>query len=66
MTITWPKETTDNIKKLTAMTKLEAKQEKEFAILLKQYPTLFAHNDNDSGHTTVVKHKISLKDDTPF
>ena len=47
-------ETEDNIKKLTAMTKLEAEQKEEFANLLKQYPNLFAHN-NDSGHTTVVK-----------
>ena len=39
------KETTDNIKKLTAMTKLEAEQKEEFAHLLKQYPNLFAHND---------------------
>ena len=60
------KEPTDNIKKLTAMTKLEAEQKEEFANLLKQYPNLFAHNDNDSGHTTVVKHKICLKDETPF
>ena len=59
-------ETTDNIKKLTAMTKHEAEQKEEFANLLKQYPNLFAHNDNDSGHTTVVKHKIPLKDETPF
>ena len=58
--------TRDNIKKLTAMTKLEAEQKEEFANLLKQYPNLFAHNDNDSGHTTVVKHKIPLKDETPF
>ena len=56
----------DNIKKLTAMTQLEAEQKEEFANLLKQYPNLFAHNDNDSGHTTVVKHKIPLKDETPF
>ena len=48
-------ETTDNIKKLTAMTKLETEQKEEFANLLKQYPNLFAHNDNDSGHTTVCK-----------
>ena len=60
------KGTTDNIKKLTALTKLEAEQKEEFANLLKQYPNLFAHNDNDSGHTTVVKHKIPLKDETPF
>ena len=60
------KETTDNIKKLTAMTNREAEQKEEFANLLKQYPNLFAHNDNDSGHTTVVKHKIPLKDETPF
>ena len=40
------KETRDNIKKLTAMTKLEAEQKEEFANLLKQYPNLFAHNDN--------------------
>ena len=59
-------ETEDHIKKLTAMTKLEAEQKEEFANLLKQYPNLFAHNDTDSGHTTVVKHKIPLKDDTPF
>ena len=57
--------TEDNIKKLTAMTKLEAEQKEEFANLLKQYPKLIAH-DNDSGHTTVIKHKISLKDETPF
>ena len=56
------KETTDNIKKLTAMTKLEADQKEEFAKLLKQYPNLFAHH----GHTTVVKHNIPLKDETPF
>ena len=49
------KETTDNIKKMTAMTKLEAEQKEEFANLLKKYPNLFAHN-NDSGHTIVVKH----------
>ena len=49
-------ETTDNIKKLIAMTKLEVEQKEEFANLLKQYPNLFAHNDNDSGHTTVVIH----------
>ena len=48
------------------MTKLEAEQKEKFANLLKQYPNLFAHNDNDSGHTTVVKHKIPLKDETPF
>ena len=56
-------ETEDNIKKLTTMTKLEAEQKEEFANLLKQYPNLFTDNDNDS---TVVKHKIPLKDDTPF
>ena len=59
-------ETEDNIKKLTAMTTLESEQKEEFANLLKQYPNLFAHNDNDSGHTIVVKHKIPLKGDTPF
>ena len=59
-------ETEDYIKKLTAMTKPEAEQMEEFANLLKQYPNLFTHNDNDSGHTTVVKHKIPLKDDTSF
>ena len=58
--------TKNNIKKLTAMTKLEAEQKEEFANLLKHYPNLFAYKDNDSGHTTVVKHKIPLKDDTPF
>ena len=58
--------TEDNIKKLTAMTKLEAEQKEEFANLLKQYPNLFPHNDNDSAHTTVVKHKIPLKDNTTF
>ena len=55
------KGTVDLIKKLTAMTKLEAEQKEEFANLLKQYPNLFAQNDNDSGHTTVVKHKIPFK-----
>ena len=44
------KETTDNIKKLAAMTKLEAGQKEEFVNLLKQYPNLFAH-DNDSQVT---------------
>ena len=58
--------TEDNIKKLTVMTKLEAEQKDEFANLLKQYSNLFACNDNDSGQTTVVKHKIPLKDDTFF
>ena len=48
------------------MTKLEAEQKEEFAKLLKQYPNLFAHHDNDSGHTTVVKHKIPIKDKTCF
>ena len=47
-------ETENNIKKLTAMTKLEAEQKEEFVNLLKQYPNLFTHNDNDSGHTKVV------------
>ena len=60
------KETTDNIKKLIAMTNLEAEHKEEFANLLKKYPNLFAHNDNNSGHTTVVKHNIPLKDETPF
>ena len=59
-------ETEDNIQKLTAMTKLEAEQKEEFANLLKKYQNLFAHNNNDSGHTTVVKHQIPLKHDTPF
>ena len=56
----------ENIKKLTAMTKLEAEQKEELANLLKQYPNLFTHNDNDSGHTTNVKHKVPLNDETPF
>ena len=58
--------TEENIKKSTAMTKLESEQKDEFANLLKQYQNLFAHNDNDSSHTTIVKYKIPLKDDTPF
>ena len=39
------------------MTKHEAEQKEEFANLLKQYPNLLAHNDNDRMiMTTVVKH----------
>ena len=59
------KETEDNIKKLMAMTKLEAEQKEEFANLLKQYPKSFTHNDNDSGHTS-YKTQDTFKDDIPF
>ena len=45
-------ETEDHIKKLTAMTKLEAEQKEEFANLLTQYPNLFAHNDTDWSHNS--------------
>ena len=34
------------------MTKLEAEQKEEFANLLKQYPILFAHNDNDWSYNS--------------
>ena len=59
-------EVEENIKKLSAMSKLEDEQKKEFEKLLAQYPNLFAHKDTDVGHTSVVKHKIPLKDETPF
>ena len=59
-------EVEENIKKLSAMSKLEDEQKKEFEKLLSQYPNLFAHKDTDLGHTSVVKHKLPLKDETPF
>ena len=60
------KEKDDLVKKLSAMTKLEGEQKKQFENLLAQYPDLFAHHDNDLGHTTLVTHKIPLVDETPI
>ena len=60
------KERGDLIKKLSAMTKLEGKQRKQFENLLAQYPNLFAQHDNDLGPTTLVTHKIPLTDETPM
>ena len=60
------KETEDIIKSLSAMTKLEGEQQKQFENLLAQYPNLFAKHDNDLGHTTLVTHKIPLVDETPI
>ena len=60
------KEKEDLIKKLSAMTKLEGEQKKQFENLLAQYPDLFAQHDNDLGHTTLVTHKIPLVDETPI
>ena len=60
------REVEDNIRKLSAMSKLKDEQKKEFEKLLTQYPNLFTLQDTDVGHTSVVKHKIPLKDDTPF
>ena len=56
----------DLIKKLSAMTKLEGEQRKQFENLLAQYPDLFAQYDSDLGHTTLVTHKIPLTDETPI
>ena len=60
------KEKEDLIKKLSAMTKLEGEQRKQFENLLAQYPDLFAQHDSDLGHTTLVTHKIPLTDETPI
>ena len=60
------KEKEDFIKQLSAMTKLEGEQRKQFENLLAQYPDLFAQHDNDLGHTTLVTHKIPLVDETPI
>ena len=54
------------IKKLSAMTKLEGEQRKQFENLLAHYPDLFAQHDSDLGHTTLVTHKIPLTDETPI
>ena len=58
------KEKEDLIKKLSAMTKLEGEQRKQFENLLAQYPDLFAQNESDLGQTTLVTHKIPLTDET--
>ena len=60
------KEKEDLIKKLSAMTKLEGEQKKQFENLLAQYPDLFAQHDIDLGHTTLVTHKIPLRDEIPI
>ena len=60
------KEKEDLIKQLSAMTKLEGEQRKQFENLLAQYPDLFAQHDNDLGHTTLVTHKMPLVDETPI
>ena len=60
------KEKEDLIKKLSAMTKLEGEQRKQFENFLAQYPDLFAQHDSDLGHTTLVTHKIPLTDETPI
>ena len=60
------REKEDLIKKLSAMTKLEGEQRKQFENLLAQYPDLFAQHDSDLGHTTLVTHKIPLTNETPI
>ena len=60
------KEKEDLIKQLSAMTKLEGEQRKQFENLLAQYPDLFAQHDNELGHTTLVTHKIPLVDERPI
>ena len=60
------KEKEELIKKLSAMTKLEGEQRKQFENLLAQYPDLLAQHDSDLGHTTLVTHKIPLPDETPI
>ena len=62
--LTQNNEEKDLTKKLSAITKLEREQRKQFENLLAQYPDLFSQSDNDLGHTTLVTHKILLVDDT--
>jgi transposase InsO family protein len=34
--------------------------------LLRNYPDIFSHHEDDIGHTDIVRHRIELDDPTPF
>ena len=40
--------------------------QQEIKTLLQEYHDIFALDPNELGHTSLVKHKITLKDDVPF
>ena len=51
---------------LTGISQWEPAEQEEVRELFKEYGRLFALDDLDLGHTSVVKHKIKLNDYTPF
>ena len=54
----------DDIKISTEL--LSKQQQKEAKHFLHQFKDIFSISDTDIGHTTAVKHRIDLIDDTPF
>ena len=51
---------------LTRISWWESTEQEEVRELFREYGRLFALDDLDLGHTSVVKHKIKLNDYTPF
>ena len=51
---------------LTGISQWEPAEQEEVRELFREYGRLFALDDLDLGHTSVVKHKIKLNDYTPF
>ena len=51
---------------LTGISKWEPAEQEEVRELFREYGRLFALDDLDLRHTSVVKHKIKLNDYTPF
>ena len=51
---------------LTGISKWDPADQEEVRELFKEYGKIFALDDLDLGHTSVVKHEIKLNDYTPF
>ena len=51
---------------LTGISKWDPADQEEVRELFKEYGKIFALDDLDLGHTSIVKHEIKLNDYTPF
>ena len=51
---------------LSGITDWEQEDQKQVRELFREYGQLFAMNDLDLGHTSVVKYEMKLNDYTPF
>ena len=51
---------------LTGISKWDPADQEEVREVFKEYGKIFALDDVDSGHTSIVKHEIKLNDYTPF